>query len=359
MSRFDNISLVVNEQGITIDSREIEWDDNVNSLFHDYTDYLDSIEKEKSPEAIQHDVKLLYTLRMLRSSDRSPLKAGVLFLTCDRRLYHFDLKDSRKKGRNPTVILPTVMLQIVRPIIQKTDDFDSLFANTFALPEFRSYSKMAAKASEKIAEILAAHEGLPDSVAEQLLMDEILVREVQIAPPEDRKEVVDTAIGKKFSEISQALERERAIGVEREKEEKALVDQRRRAEREVEHRLVELEAFKKQFDTLKSSNETLQEEVVHKDASLGEKDSEIGKLQSKLYWLAIGAMWLLALVLIILFGRLAELIDLQFPGYRQILSFLCLGFALTSIPNRKNRSCVWACLGIAVTLLIPIIVPRL
>jgi hypothetical protein len=178
---YENISRIVQDQDIKIDNQEVEWGNSVNELLHEFSDYLEHIEKEKTYEAMQHDVRMLWLVRSKRSNSKSPLQAGTLFLTCDNRLYNFDIQNSRRHGVWPSTILPNVLLQILRPSIQTADDFDTLFVKTFSLPEFRSYSKKSSLAVQKMAEILSALDGLPPAVAEQMLMDDILVKDVSRA----------------------------------------------------------------------------------------------------------------------------------------------------------------------------------
>jgi Skp family chaperone for outer membrane proteins len=186
---YENITRVVQAEGIKIDNREVEWKEEVNQLFHEYEEYLAHIEKEKTYEAMQHDVRLLWLIRGMRSNAKSPLQAGVLFLTCDYRLYNFDIQNARRHRRYPAAILPNVLLQVLRPAIQQSEDFDALFIKTFSLPEFRTYSRKSSEAVHKMAEILSAVEDLPASVAEQMLMDEILVRDISRA--KQPAEVID------------------------------------------------------------------------------------------------------------------------------------------------------------------------
>lgn len=178
---YENISRIVQQQGITIDNREVEWGAGVNELYHEYDEYLQTVEKGKSYEAMQHDMRLLWLARTMRSNVKSPLQAGTLLLTCDGRLYNFDVHNSRKHGRWPTAILPNVLLQILRPAIKQTDEFDTMFVKTFSLPEFRSYSKKSSQAVQTMAEILTAVEGLKPALVEELLLDEILVKNISHA----------------------------------------------------------------------------------------------------------------------------------------------------------------------------------
>ena len=298
LSRFDNIGLVVQDKGITLDNRDISWNDEINALFHEYKDYLESYDIERSEEAIQHDVRILVTLRKLRLPNPSPLRAGVLFLTCDKKLYYFDLRNSKQKGINPTTILPTVMLQIVRPLIRQTDDFDTLFANTFSMPEFRIHTRKSAKASEKIAELLAAHKGLPASVAEQLLIDQYLVRDVQNKKPEECEQIVESALAKKLDEISRKLIEQQKRMEERDRESLAVTERARKAEqasKEANQRLKALE-----IANGKSDGETKEILKDEKAKSQG-LSTTIQTLNSRLTLVYCGGCWLITGVLLFLF----------------------------------------------------------
>jgi len=204
---YENISSIIQNKGITIDRTIINWDESINELFHEYKSFRESMGKEeKSYETIQHDATLLHHVRQLRNHTRSPLLAGTLLLTCDYTLYQFDIFNSRQHGIFPTAILPNVLLQILRPILPQSEDFERAFAETFLLPEFRSYSKKAAQASIKMAEILSAVDGLDPSISKQMLMDDILVGNVARAKSNDEvKNILDKDISDKITEITKQL----------------------------------------------------------------------------------------------------------------------------------------------------------
>ncbi len=241
---YENISRIVQEQDIRMDNREVEWGDGVNQLFHEYDEYLQTIQKEKSYEAMEHDTRILWLARSMRSNSKSPLQASTLLLTCDTRLYNFDVHNSRKHHRWPTAILPNVLLQILRPAIKQTDDFDTMFVKTFSLPEFRSYSKKSSQAVQTMAEILTAVEGLKPSLVEQLLLDEILVKEV--AHAKTSQEIVDhlnTAITAKVATIEEELD-----GIKNElASEKTLNDQLEQSREEHRREIGELKAISGQL----------------------------------------------------------------------------------------------------------------
>jgi hypothetical protein len=177
LKRFENISNSLERIGIIYDNRQYEWDELANEIYNDYKVYLERHSKEKREDAIHHDAKILALVQKLRSTNSSPLLAGTLFLTCDKTLYNFDVAYSRSRKRPPATIVPNVLLQILRPFLSDIEDFDSLFVKTFSIPEFRSFSKSASKAIHKMAEILAASEDLDPKIAEQLLLDDLLIRE--------------------------------------------------------------------------------------------------------------------------------------------------------------------------------------
>lgn len=110
-----------------------------------YTDFLSTIRKDKPNEAVNHDVTVLECVRFLRSNAKTTLDAGSLFLTCDFTLYRFDIADSRDSKTYTSVVLPNVLWQVLRPFIPASQDFDRSFAETFALPEFRTIGSGAVR----------------------------------------------------------------------------------------------------------------------------------------------------------------------------------------------------------------------
>jgi hypothetical protein len=146
-----------------------------STLENEYREYLKRHGRDKVYEVISHDVAVLDCARFLRSGATSTLEAGALFVTCDYNLYRFDSDTSRDSSSPATVVLPNVLWQILRPYVPSNSDFDRSFAETFAIPEFRTIGSGAAKACSKMLGILAVYKDFPEKTAAKLLSNDMLI----------------------------------------------------------------------------------------------------------------------------------------------------------------------------------------
>jgi hypothetical protein len=72
-------------------------------------------------------------------------------------------------------VLPNVLWQILRPYISGNADFDRSFAETFAVPEFRTIGSGAAKACSKMLGLLATYREFSEETAAKLLSNDLLI----------------------------------------------------------------------------------------------------------------------------------------------------------------------------------------
>lgn len=173
------------------------------TLEADYKDFLHRLGKEKSYELVAHDVTVLDCVRSLQSIGPSTIDASALFVTCDFTLYRFD----RNAKTQASVVLPNVLWQILRPFIPASHDFDRSFAETFAIPEFRTIGSGAAKACSKMLGLLSAYKDIPEETAARLLSNDLLIDHLRTAENDEQfKEQVESAI----TSENQALLEERA-----------------------------------------------------------------------------------------------------------------------------------------------------
>lgn len=154
-------------------------------LLHEYTDFLEARKKYKPDSIIDHDVTILDAVRQLRSQAKSSLDAGALLLTCDYYLYRFDWEQSKKKGVKACVVLPNQFVQILRPFIPSSPDFDRSFAETFAIPEFRTIGSGAAEASSRLLNLIASYAAFPEETAVRLLSNDLLLEQLKSVRDDD------------------------------------------------------------------------------------------------------------------------------------------------------------------------------
>ncbi len=186
-------------------------------LLHEYTDFLNTRKKNKSDTLIDHDVTVLDAVQELRSNSNSTLAAGALLLTCDYLLYKFDWELSKRHNRRACVLLPNLFMQMLRPFIPASSDFDKSFAETFAIPEFRIIGSGASKASTRMLSLLAAYADFPEQTAVKMLSNDLLLEKlITIEDDAAFQEVVEAeiinqnnALLEENAELERQIERER------------------------------------------------------------------------------------------------------------------------------------------------------
>jgi hypothetical protein len=171
----EHFDVLLADQGIRIYEDPQERLKDRANLYHEYDAFLQRMGIEKGYHPIDHDVTVLDAVRMLRNNAKSSLEAGALFITCDYRLYRFDWENSREHQVRPCMVLPNIFWQVLRPFIPNDNDFDKAFADTFALPEFRSLGSGTAKAASKLVATLNTYKDIPEETAARMLANDLLI----------------------------------------------------------------------------------------------------------------------------------------------------------------------------------------
>lgn len=178
--------------------------EQIATLINDYTEYLGPKAKRKSYGIIAHDMTLLDSVRQLRSNAKSTLEAGALIITCDYSLYSFDWKTSKAQGAMPCTVLPNLFWQVLRPFIGSDENFGKAFAETFAIPEFRTVNSGSAEACSKMISILSGYKNFPEETAVKMLSNDVLIDQL-------RKAESDVAF-QEFVEDAIVAENEQLVG---------------------------------------------------------------------------------------------------------------------------------------------------
>jgi hypothetical protein len=176
---------------VLLDEKQIEKDETpiadeksqqrVATLIADYEKFLKRKGRDKFYKPIEHDMNLLDIVRQSRSEAKSTLDAGALILTCDYGLYAFDWETSKKQGLRPCTVLPNLFWQVLRPFIPSDENFSQAFAQTFAIPEFRTIGSGAAEACSKMLSILSGFKDFPEETAKRMLSNDILIDQLRKA----------------------------------------------------------------------------------------------------------------------------------------------------------------------------------
>lgn len=178
---YKHADVLIGEKGIEIFYDDESDRDEVHLLIAEYQDFLDDLKKIKVYELIDHDMTVLHRVKTLRIERKSTLDARAIFMTCDFTLYRFDSNYCKEQGNLVSTVLPNVFWQIIRPYIPSNEIFDKAFAETFAIPEFRTIGGSAAKACSKMLHILAGFKDFPEETATKMLSNDLLIQQLESA----------------------------------------------------------------------------------------------------------------------------------------------------------------------------------
>jgi hypothetical protein len=176
LAPYQHMDILLKDRGIDVYNPRADRLQDINNLFHEYEEYLKARDMDKPYDAKWHDAIILDSARHQRSRAKSSLDAGVLLLTSDTWLYRFDWETCRQHDLQPCAVLPNLLWQLLRPFIPSNPEFDRSFAETFAIPEFRTaLSGAATDAARRLLSLLASYEGVHEETASKMLTNDLLL----------------------------------------------------------------------------------------------------------------------------------------------------------------------------------------
>ncbi len=192
---YEHLDVLLKERGIEIFRAAAQRLTERADLITRYKDFLATKNRSKPYEVVDHDMTVLDTVRTLRSKSTSSLEAKALLITCDTVLNRFDWQELEAKKGYACTVLPNQFLQLLRPYVPSTPNFDQSFAAAFAIPEFRAISGGYHLASARLLTLLATYKDIKEETASALLANTLLLDELQKAPSANRmRELVESAI---------------------------------------------------------------------------------------------------------------------------------------------------------------------
>jgi hypothetical protein len=280
LARFDDVPALLARFGASIYRARSDRSQDETEKWTQIADY-DAFLKQRRPDrpklypALNHDVVVWRQVLKIRAAGGSVLDAKALFLSADYYFYRFT-KQYRNGANAGSVVLPNQLLQLLRPFIASSDDFDRRFVETFALPEMRAlpgdYSSTASKVlaylntvadlgqdtalrvlsntmvSARLATVEEGSAAFQEIIDSELARDnQILVDQVKSATVKaenaesqvgelkglvDRQEAEITALGAKLNDTQAKLDqstRDAGIALEGVETEKSSVETRLRA----------------------------------------------------------------------------------------------------------------------------------
>jgi len=173
-----------------------------------YYDYLKERGQVHSRSICEHDIRALDTVRSLRVESDYLLDAGTVFLTSDYKLYNYDRVIKTPPGLLALTVLPTTLIQLLRPFGEHSEDFDRRFIEALALPEFRTTSVDFSTTVTKMASYMAMFGSLPEETATNIMADELLLLKAKAVEQTDAAfaQLMDSAIAAENERLAALLE---------------------------------------------------------------------------------------------------------------------------------------------------------
>lgn len=148
----------------------------------------------KQYEALDHDATVWLDVKYRGQVASTSLKAGALFVTNDLVFRQFISLGSRRRA--PRVVLPSQLLQVLRPYGRRSGEVDERFVATLCLPEFRTAHSGYGPTQSKVLGFLANFKDVETETAVRILANEVLMRRVRDmdGESEDFKTVIESHI---------------------------------------------------------------------------------------------------------------------------------------------------------------------
>jgi hypothetical protein len=354
---YGHVDVLLGQHGISIYRSSGERLTERATLEAEYQEYLKRIGKDKAYDLIAHDITVLDCVRSLRRSAVSTLEAGALLVTCDYGLYRFDSDTSREGKISASVVLPNVLWQILRPFVPSNPDFDLSFAETFAIPEFRTIGSGSARACSRMLGLLAAYNDLPVETAARLLSNDLLIDRLRTAQSDAQfQDEVESAL---VSENQALLEERAALAkqveasrTEKERVEKELAEHKEVSAAEVAKAYQELQEKDREVESLAASHGG---ELAYLRAAKDTADSVAGqerKRRLELEALALRTSKIASIIVAVLLAATFELVThsvwkwqwlLNHPQSYGLQGCLCLmvAFGVVGTWVKPWRKALW------------------
>jgi len=208
MSKYAHVAELLREQGFREYKGHTEDNEYVMEKGKHIAAYQAYIEetrpdRRKRYETLNHDIVVWMAVEKLRHDGSSALDIGALFLTFDYIFQRFDWQHLRTPGTIGSVVLPNHLLQLLRPFLPTTDDFDRRFVETFAIPEFRTSTADYSATRSSVLSYINTYSDVTTETAVRILAKEMMLEQLKSVDSESDafKEIIDNAILRENQEM--------------------------------------------------------------------------------------------------------------------------------------------------------------
>jgi len=207
-AKFDHVPELLEALGCVVyrpHARELPSVEEKGPLIAEYDDFVKKArpERPKSYPALDHDIVVWWTIQKRRSrSVGTLLDVGALFLTADYLFYRFDWQKLRKRPALGTTVLPSQLLQFIRPFVSRTDELDRRLVEALSLPEFRAAGGDLNRVASRVLAVMATYADVAENTAAGILSNELLLGRLRDVAdsPERLQEAVESELMRQNSE---------------------------------------------------------------------------------------------------------------------------------------------------------------
>jgi len=332
---YEHVDVLLKGRGIDVYTGPNSDSAQVSRLRQQYADFLQRIRKDdKAPSAIGHDASLMATVRDLRSKGETSLDVGALLITCDYALYRFDLETSRAEGELGACVLPNLLWQILRPYLSVSADYDKAFAETFALPEFRTVASGASRACSRMIALLASYAEFPEATAANLLSNDMLIDKLRIIDDDQEfHRQVESAI---VLENQSLLEDKAAL-----QEETEMLRRQKEADEEYRQRVSSQVAELEKKEEEQRSRADRERERADSEAAKRAESEKSATVNALVTGVCLSILLVIGLGLMVYMVPFSWLLQHEHSGGIQIGLALCIILFMPGVFSKKWRKCLW------------------
>ncbi len=366
LTRFEHMDVLLRDLGLSlyVEPRDRGYsDDEKWGLIGDFNAFVETARpgRPKPYEAMDHDMTVWLSIHQLHKPSVSALSAGALLLSNDFLFYRFDWRNLRREGDSGVVVTPSQLLQVLRPFVPATEDFDRSFAETFAIPHFRTAQSGYGPVTSDVLGFMNSMSDLPRPTAIRILTDEVVLHRLSGRNPSEPafRETIESEIARDnrlLLEEKEAMERQFAEEQTRTRETLA---QTQSTSRQQADALVAAKGREEALVSVASQKEALLSESGRREASLqasltAERAAR-QKFESRLRRVAAVVAWLIGQVLLLAAPATANLrwiLDHPNRIGLQLLAGLVWSGVVWVAYDRTNR--VLVTLGVVVVAIVGI-----
>lgn len=270
LNKYMRIKPMLEEWGICIEedvqlSDTVKQSESFRDEYSELNQFLEGRGKFKDRERIEHDVFLRSTIKDLREGTEFGIEdINVWALTYDHHLSAYSAyKATGEDGQSSEVIMASDWLQMVRPFLPRTEQYEESFTAMLGNPLLYHDEEDVVPLTHVVESLnrLERYADLPEEVASGMMANTAFIRQLREAPDDEaEREIINSAaleVAEDFADEKKELEQK--------------LDERSSTLEEVQLRLEEAEGTAKELrqtsDGLREEKEKLEEEL----SSVGDK----------------------------------------------------------------------------------------